>query len=347
MTRYQKILLKRILSVFVPLIILIALAVVGTNVYVAYQMIHPPRRPVVNTPRGYEQLLQKPIWDEKSWPGARGQMIEGWLLYQDHPAPVIILTHGYAANREEMLGPSFALWSAGFNVVAYDLRGHGASTADQTSLGPVELADLKATIDWAKVLKDEAGNPLCDGRIGLYGADLGGFISLSAAADDPAVKAVAVDTIYPTQSDYLKYQTKRLLGSNSSPGESWAEGSVEQALISACLGFMRAGAGVEPHGVNDAMSLLGERSVLMIQGKQASMLYDLSVRAAELAPTAEIVVLDQSRAANSSLFKESAETYDATLAAFFSTAPGLEPPPPSRAAIDEQRKREAERRSKE
>ena len=63
MNRHRKILLKRILSVFVPILILLVLAVVGTNAYFVYQMLHPTRRPVINTPLGYEQLLQKPIWD--------------------------------------------------------------------------------------------------------------------------------------------------------------------------------------------------------------------------------------------------------------------------------------------
>src|SRR5262245_38475529 len=121
MDRRQKTLLKRILSVFLPLAILIVVTIVGINGYMAYKMTHPGRRPVRNTPLSYEQLLQKPIWDEKSWSGSGGTQMSGWLLYQDHTAPTIILSHGYASNRESLLGPSFRLWDAGYNVIAYDL----------------------------------------------------------------------------------------------------------------------------------------------------------------------------------------------------------------------------------
>src|SRR5262245_21662172 len=195
MDRRQKALFKRILSVFVPLVILLLLSVVGTDAYFAYRLVRPPKESVINTPQGYEQILQKPIWDEKSWPGSAGT-IDGWLIYQDHPAPTIILSHGYASNREEMLSTSYRLWDVGYNVVAYDLRAHGNSAQKDSSLGPSELDDLKATITYVKGLKNDAGVALYDGHIGLFGVDLGGFISLTAGAQDPDVKAVVTDTIY-------------------------------------------------------------------------------------------------------------------------------------------------------
>src|SRR4051812_13434344 len=178
MDRRQKALFKRILSVFVPLVILLLLSVIGTDYYFAYRILRPPKVAVINTPQGYEQILQKPIWDEKTWSGS-ADSIQGWLIYQDHPAPTVILTHGYGSNREEMLSTSFRLWDTGYNVVTYDVRAHGNSPAKESSLGPVELDDLKATIAYVKGLKNDAGVSIYDGRIGLLGVDMGGFISLT------------------------------------------------------------------------------------------------------------------------------------------------------------------------
>ena len=49
----------------------------GTAVYFAYTMVHPERRRVVNTPESYQQILQKPSWEEQTWPGADGTTIDG------------------------------------------------------------------------------------------------------------------------------------------------------------------------------------------------------------------------------------------------------------------------------
>ena len=83
MDRRQKALLKRAMAVFVPLIVFLTVSIVGADVYLAYRMVNPERRAVINTPQGYEQILQKPIWDEKTWPGGGSTMMSGWLIYQD------------------------------------------------------------------------------------------------------------------------------------------------------------------------------------------------------------------------------------------------------------------------
>jgi pimeloyl-ACP methyl ester carboxylesterase len=322
MDRRQKALFKRILSVFVPLAILLLLSVVGTDIYFAYRMLHPPKEPVINTPQGYEQILQKPIWDEKTWPGA-GTTLAGWLIYQDHPAPTIILTHGYGSNREEMLSTSYRLWDAGYNVVAYDMRAHGNSDVKESSLGPAELDDLKATITYVKSLKNDAGVTIYDGHIGLLGVDLGGFISLSAAATDPDVKAVVADTIYPTQQDYLKYQAKTIIGSAGPPNSSMFESGVFQSLLSSTIGMM-AKRGTQPIPAAQAIAQLGDRPLLVIISKTAPLgQYTRLVTAA--APSVRVLELDHTHSGHA-LLKQEAQTYDDAVVAFFTQAPDFAPP---------------------
>ena len=322
MDRRQKALVKRILSVFVPLAILLVLSFVGTDLYFAYRMLHPPKRKVINTPQGYEQVLQKPIWDEKSWPGAGGDIISGWLIYQERPAPTLVLTHGYGSNREELLSTSYELWEAGYNVITYDLRAHGNSEAEKSSLGPTELADLKATINYAKTLKNTAGAPISDGRIGLLGVDLGGFISLTAAAEDPDVRAVAVDTIYPTQEDYYKYMTKRIVGSKAPPDSAFVEAGLFQSMLGSTIRMMANG-GAAPMPAADAIAQLGDRPLLVLISK-SSPLGEYSRRVAALAPSAKIVELERTHS-DDTLLKQDAVTYDETIVAFFKQVPGFTP----------------------
>ena len=325
MDRRQKALLKRILSVFVPLAILLVLSFVGTDIYFAYRMLRPIKQSVINTPQGYEQVLQKPIWDEKSWSGGDGSEIKGWLIYQDRPSPTLILSHGYGSNREELLSTSYELWEAGYNVIVYDLRGHGNSTVDKSSLGPAELADLKATIEYAKRLVNGAGAPISDGRIGLLGVDLGGFVSLSAAADDPDVKAVAVDTIYPTQQDYYKYQAKRILGSGAAPDTTLVEAGLFQSLLRSTVGLMADG-GPAPMPASEAIAQLGDRPLLIIVST-SNPLGQYTRLVAESAPTAKVVELERTHS-DATLLKQDAVVYDETVVGFFKQAAGFAPPPP-------------------
>lgn len=325
MDRRQKALLKRILSVFVPLILLLVLSVVGTSVYFVDRMIHPDKRAVTLTPEGYQQILQKPNWEDRTWSGSGGTQISGWVFGRNQPAPVIILTHRYGANREELMSTAYRLWDKGYTVILYDLRAHGQSAVKTSSLGPAELDDLKATITFAKGLKSQAGVDLCDGRIGLFGADLGGFISLSAAANDPDIKALAVDSVYPSQDAYLQFQAKRLIGNTGAPGSSIVEGSIFQKLIKTSLGFM-ADSGTAPLTAAEAFQKIGQRPILIINGKNAP-LRALSVQTAALAPNAQVLELDHSRS-SATLYTDDARTYDDAIVSFFTQIPEFMPPTP-------------------
>ncbi len=327
MDRRQKALFKSILSVFAPLVILLLLSFVGTDIYFAYRMLHPEKRAVINTPQGYEQILQKPIWDEKSWAGAGGTQMSGWLIYQDHPAPTVILSHGYGSNREDLLSTSYRLWDAGYNVVTYDLRSHGQSAVAATTLGPAELDDLRATIVYAKELKNDKGVMLSDGRIGLYGVDLGGFVSLSAAARDDAVKAVVIDSIYPSQSDYYKFLSKTLIGSTAPPNSSLVEMGIFQRLLSTSIGLMSKG-GTAPLTADQAFQALGDRPVMIIRST-SQPIGQLTAIAAKSAPKAVVLELPQTRS-GSTLLKQDAQAYDDAVVAFFTAAPDFMPPPRTR-----------------
>ena len=322
MDRRQKALIKRILTVFVPLVILLVLSIAGTDAYFAYRIVRPPKESVINTPQGYEQILQKPIWDEKTWQGS-GSPIEGWLIYQDHPAPTVILTHGYGSNREEMLSTSYRLWDVGYNVVTYDVRAHGNSSAKDSSLGPVELDDLKATIAYVKGLKNDAGVSIYDGRIGLFGVDMGGFISLTAGAQDPDVKAVATDTIYPSQEEYLKYQSKVIVGATGPPGSSIVETGWFQSLLASTIGTF-AKSGSRPMPAADAINQLSPRPVLLIISKTAPLGQYTRI-VAQSSPGAKTLEFDHTHSGHA-LLKQDAQIYDDAVVEFFTQATDFTPP---------------------
>ncbi|MCZ0211358.1 alpha/beta hydrolase [Streptomyces sp. UMAF16] len=96
--------------------------------------------------------------------------------------PVVVLAHGWGGSRR-IWGPvTDRLLRSGFPVVAYDLRGHGASTVGTSGVTAEAMsADLAAVIRYA------GGAPLVVGHSG------GGFAALAlAAAPEPGVRPVGL-----------------------------------------------------------------------------------------------------------------------------------------------------------
>jgi uncharacterized protein len=324
--RQKKTTYKRFAAVAVPILVFFIVGTGAVTYFVATQIVKPDRRPVLNTPVNFEQLLQQPIWDNKKWSGANGTEFNGWLLYRNQSAPFVICLHGFNQNREELLDPSFALWKAGYNVLASDLRAHGDNAALTSTLGPLELQDLKDTIQFVKTLKTDSGAPMCDGRIGLFGIDLGGHVVLSAAAGDADVKAVAVDTVYPSESDIIKVRSKTVMGTPGPPDSAIIENGFLQSCIAFSMRFTTDSGGTTPMTASQAIAALGDRPLLLITGKSHPSLYPLAQRVAAEAPKARKIEYERSRS-GATLIREDVEVYDKALVDFFTTAPGFELPP--------------------
>jgi pimeloyl-ACP methyl ester carboxylesterase len=168
--------------------------------YLIYQLTHPKRTAEEVTPRQYEILTGGSLpWSQEQWDNLDGTKAVGWFLRGVSGAPAVILNHGYRKNRSELLNLGVKLREAGYHVLLPDLRGHGVSPVKWTSLGEYERDDLLAAIKFLKSRKDAQGNMLVDqDRIGVYGVSLGGHVALTAAAQDPSIKVVIADSVYPT-----------------------------------------------------------------------------------------------------------------------------------------------------
>jgi alpha-beta hydrolase superfamily lysophospholipase len=97
----------------------------------------------------------------------------------DGAAPCVVACHGLHASKDSdkylLLGEAFP--ASGLALARFDFRGCGESsgTESETTV-TTRLADLDA------VLARLAGHPRLDGRFGLLGSSLGGFVALHAAA---------------------------------------------------------------------------------------------------------------------------------------------------------------------
>jgi pimeloyl-ACP methyl ester carboxylesterase len=155
------------------------------------------------------------MWSDEKWKNSDSTQAVGWFLSRGKPGPAVILSHAYGSNRSELLTLSFELWKAGYHVLVYDMRGHGESPVKWSGLGTYEKDDLLSAVNYLKSLKTEVGQKLIDGRFGLYGVELGGYVSLVASAEDPMIKAVAVDSAYPDVNRFVKTRLRSIVGTDT------------------------------------------------------------------------------------------------------------------------------------
>jgi pimeloyl-ACP methyl ester carboxylesterase len=116
-----------------------------------------------------------------------GVQLQGWFIPSHMPAArgTIIVAHGWSHSATKLLSVARRLREAGFAVLLYDTRGHGASGDD----GFISIAkfaeDLIASVDYLE------GRPDVDAtRIGVVGHSMGGAGAILAASTEPRIRAL-------------------------------------------------------------------------------------------------------------------------------------------------------------
>jgi fermentation-respiration switch protein FrsA (DUF1100 family) len=191
---------KTVLLALILLVVILLLVSVGVSTYVGWQLTHPARKALADSPDRYG-LAYTPI----QFPSrSQDVTLEGWYIpAATEPTPdklTIIMAHGYRENRlqsgAEAIKLTKALSAAGFDVVMFDFRNSGESGGNLTTVGYLEKADVLGAIDWVRT-----HHP---GRIALHGFSMGAATSLLAAADEPDVAGVVADSPFNHLTRYLE-----------------------------------------------------------------------------------------------------------------------------------------------
>jgi pimeloyl-ACP methyl ester carboxylesterase len=151
-------------------------------------------------PTGGGALPQWPYWRDPAGAGiyyrdvvlttADGLNLAAWYIPAIEPnAPTILLAHGLQDSKWTML--RFAPWfhRAGFNVLMFDFRGHGGSDPKPTTIGPEEVLDVQAALDWL----DWEG---VGERVGGLGMSLGAAALVNTAAQDDRLDVLVLDSLF-------------------------------------------------------------------------------------------------------------------------------------------------------
>ncbi len=121
--------------------------------------------------------------------------LHGWYLPHDAPRAALIIAHGYAMNRGELLELARGMRARGYAILLFDFRAHGASEGTRSTIGFREAGDVAAA---ARFL--HAQPALEDCAIGAIGLSMGAVATIGAAVEEPLITAVVSDSGYATLS---------------------------------------------------------------------------------------------------------------------------------------------------
>ena len=197
---------KFIVALLIGLEVLI-LSYVGISFFVATQMAYAQPKAITETPAALGLNYR-----DVSFPSREDHLLlRGWFIPGVLPdghltvERTVIQVHGANNNRTMALSISGALAQSGIAVLTFDVRGNGESTPAPNGGGYFEQRDILGAVDFLRsgVLPyPELGRPRA---IGGWGISVGGDALIFAAAQEPAIKAIVIDSAYATLREYIEH----------------------------------------------------------------------------------------------------------------------------------------------
>lgn len=196
---------RGILIVAAGLCALVLLAYAGASAYIATDAIRATRHPVSGDPAA----LGMP-YERVQFPSLDSEInLKGWFL-PSSSHQVVVMVHGLDGNRSDADSKSLdiakVLVTGGYNVLMFDLRGHGESSDGQLGLGWTERRDVEGAVAYL----EQRGFP--PGTIALHGSSYGASIAIFAAAETPAIAAVVADSPFADSRVLLNQEIQSRTG---------------------------------------------------------------------------------------------------------------------------------------
>ena len=157
-----------------------------------------------------------------TFPSLDGTALSGeYFEASSRPAPAVVLVHMLTRTRADWGSLPDRIQDAGITALTIDLRGHGASSGSSQPLANM-VQDVRAAVQWLA-----ARQGVKPGSIGLVGASLGASLSLLAAVELPAVRAIA---LLSPSLDYRGLRTDVNLVKRVGGRSMWFAASAEDPL---------------------------------------------------------------------------------------------------------------------
>ncbi|WP_204247196.1 alpha/beta hydrolase [Thermococcus celer] len=175
-----------IIWIILVVILLLFLAFLGFSAFVAYKMTKPERFVGDWTPKdlGFD-------YENVEFTTEEGLKLRGWWIEGGSDKTVLPL-HGYTRSRWDdvyMKQTTEFLLNEGYNVLAFDFRGHGESEGKYTTVGEKELLDVKAAVKWLMENHPEKAR-----RVALVGFSMGAVVTIRSLAEIEGVCCGVADS---------------------------------------------------------------------------------------------------------------------------------------------------------
>ncbi|HEX6487942.1 MAG TPA: alpha/beta hydrolase [Candidatus Dormibacteraeota bacterium] len=190
---------------FFSVLVLIVAAFVAfflTVCVVLYRRLFVPLRPGFLDDFAYTPWEFQADYEDVELVTPDGLQFGVWFLRQPGSQQAIVVSCGHKQHRQDLLGASTALWRKGFNVFLYAARGTPGADRATVTMGVREVNELQTTIAYAQ-------KRIKGARIGLLGYSMGAVTSMLAAAGEPAVEAMVLDSPFSDVRTLLEENVRR------------------------------------------------------------------------------------------------------------------------------------------
>lgn len=256
---------KRLIKSFLPIALVVVLAVAGAFSFIIYCVTRPAKRPYVVTPESFSRISGRAIKvTDENWSTGDGGSARGWLLRGAEGAPAVVLLHRYGGDRSWLFNLGVKINEAtNFTILWPDLRGHGENPPLKwSSLGAREGDDLAAAFQYLLSLKSENKKPLVKESFGVYGVELGAYSALRSIRQEVPVKVAVLDSVVTSPNELLNTAVASCVGIENSLVQYFSRLAMKMYLLgnwddtSAC----------------DYARSMSEQRVLLLSGAEAGEL---------------------------------------------------------------------------
>jgi len=192
---------KVIRSAAIAILVLLC-AYFGISSYMASALTNLDRIPITENPSSFGLNYEAISFPSR----ADGLALKGWYIRGGEEQSAIIMVHGAEGNRASgsKLDLARDLVAKGYNVLMFDLRGHGESEGAHLSAGYYERRDLLGAVDYLKNRGAES--------IGVLGFSLGAAIAILTAAEEPDISALVSDSSFADLAEITNREAKERSG---------------------------------------------------------------------------------------------------------------------------------------
>lgn len=192
-----------------------------------------------------------------------GTCLAGWFVPGGRAATVV-LAHGFASDRRELLPHASFLHEAGYCVLLLDFRHTGESEGKAVTIGMLERLDLLGAVRFLRDRADVGSAP-----IGILGLSMGAVAALLAAAESSDIAAVVAECPFKSIESILAQSFRYFVGLPAFPF----------APVTVWLCERRLGLRIRDFRPIVAIGRIVERPVLLIHGLADSIIDSSNSRA--------------------------------------------------------------------